>query len=184
MSFVAIFYSLRRALFGCPSRLDTVFEIRARAGERQTAGRFGECTGDARKSWIILTPCGNVCRQHCPRFQAIWKAFLSEEKQIRESDLFAGVRQQKADLRDGDREIAEIHGFNVNARTHVRRPCIEAGGNVKADSIMADRAQKVDDSKQRTEQGNAERNAEGRIDPTCKGHIAPQSELLPKGAQA
>ncbi len=150
----ALYHSLRRALLGCPSRLDIMPERLVRASESQAAGRLGKGAGDEVKTFVVLTTCGEVCRESCPCFQALWRELTTANRNIERQELLATTHSE-TDLRDCDRHPAKVDDLDGKAVAAVR---MEPGLRCDAQphTVTAERTPEVDETEHRSEHGDAQ----------------------------
>lgn len=150
----SFFFMVRRRLLGCPSRLDVATQRRTGAGETTITSGLGEGAGDDTKCLVLLSSCGEVCRESCPRFHALRQAL--QQTGIEENLL--PVLQIESDLRQRNREIADIDNLDANPALAMRGD-VAARKHTQADSITVDSTPKVDDAKHGAEQRDAERDS-------------------------
>lgn len=156
MSAKAIFYRLHRALFGCPSRLETVTDLPSIGGKSEPAHGRGIRSDDSRERIIILSSCWKECSESCPRFQSMRQTAIVHANRLRKSSSSGA---EEADLGNGDREKTEVHDFDANTVDRPLRISVPASRDTKADSIARNRAPIVQNAEGRSEQSNAQRDS-------------------------
>ena len=115
---LGVLLSARRFFCGCPSRLDKTPEGLARAGETATAGGLGEGARNDGEGWVLLYSCGRLCRESCPRFQALWQLLQQGGVQ---KNLPANA-DVESNLGNRNRDIADVNHLQAHpALAEVRK---------------------------------------------------------------
>ena len=148
--------SIRRNLFGCPSRFDVMPKNFAASGEHLPTRRLDKRTANKGKNFIVFSSCGDECRDSCPRFQAMWKRLAIEEECSRVGNLLVSGRCGKSDLRNCDREVSKVDDFQADAGVVCCEAAIPLRSHTDLDSVSGYGAPYIDDAKNGTEKRQPE----------------------------
>ena len=147
---VGLVLHVRRAFLGCPSKLDESPEGLASSCETSPASGRDEGGFNRRKPRVLLSPCSEICRESCPRFQAMRESLTMTVEQVQRDDLLIAPRYRESNLRDRDRNKPEIHDLDANSR-HSALLNVAERHNSNTDTVTVETPPCVEDAEHSTE---------------------------------